>query len=70
VVSRFIQVAVKRPGRVRRYLRRKYGKRAFTKRGTIKVEYLNRAIASLKRRSRRPKGLLNALYLAKRLKRM
>lgn len=63
----WIQEAVDRPGRVRRYLARKYGNRAFTSRGTIKPEYLNRAIRSLER-SGGNRSLLAALRLAKRLK--
>ena len=68
----WIQKAIKREGRVRRYLKRKYGSRAFDERGRIRPEYIDMAIEELKRRpkSKRPKGLLNALYLAKRLKRM
>lgn len=69
MAKKWIQKAIKRPGRVRRYLRRKYGNKAFTKSGEIKQTYVNKAIAELKKRpkSQRPKGLLQALYLAKRL---
>ncbi len=53
---------------------RLYGKRAFTKDGDIKMEYLNKAIRHVKRTypkgSEERKSLLSALYLAKRLKRM
>ena len=59
----WIQRAIKRPGRVRRYMMRKYGKRAFTKSGEIKVSYLRRAIKETKNRS-----LKSALILAVRLK--
>ncbi len=67
--DRWIQRAIKRPGRVKRYIRMKYGDKAFTKNGEIKQSYILKAIADLKKRpkSRRPKGLLQALYLAKRL---
>ena len=67
--KRWIQKAIKRPGRVKRYLKRKYGNKAFTKSGEIKQSYLLKAIAELKRRppSKRPPGLLQALILAKRL---
>ena len=61
----WIQRAVKRPGRVRRYMMRKYGKRAFTKSGEIKMSCLRRAAKETKNRS-----LRSALLLAIRLKRM
>jgi len=62
--------AIERPGRVKAYLRRKYGGRAFTERGTIKVEYLNKAIRSIgkTRAGSSEHGLKMALVLAKRLK--
>jgi hypothetical protein len=55
---------------VRRYLKRKYGNKAFTKDGIIKVKYIEAAIRELKQRppSKRPEGMLSALYLALRLK--
>jgi len=70
--KKWIQKAIKRPGRVKAYLKRKYGKKAFTKDGEIKQQYVNRAIRELKSRppSERPKGLLQALQLAKRLELM
>jgi len=61
----WIQSAVKRPGRVRSYMKRKYGKRAFTKSGEIKTSYLRKAAKETKSRS-----LRSALLLAIRLKRM
>jgi len=66
---RWIKRAIKRPGRVKKYIKRKYGKKAFTKSGEIKQQYIHKAIKELKSRppSKRPKGLLNALQLAKRL---
>ena len=69
---KWIQKAIKRPGRVKRYLKRKYGNKAFTKSGEIKQQYIYKAIKDLKSRppSKRPKGLLNALQLAKRLETM
>lgn len=65
----WIKKAIKRKGRVHRYLERLYGKRAFTEDGSIKVEYLNKAIHHAKR-VKASKELLSALYLAKRLKKM
>jgi hypothetical protein len=61
----WIQRVVKRPGRVRRYMMRRYGKRAFTKSGEIKMSYLRKAAKETKNRS-----LRSALLLAIRLKRM
>jgi len=61
----WVQKAVKRPGRVRSYMKRKYGERAFTKSGTIKTAYLRRAVKETDNRS-----LKSALLLAIRLKRM
>jgi len=63
--SRWIQRAIKRHGRVRTYMKRKYGSRAFTKSGAIKTSYLRRAVRETKDRS-----LKNALLLAMRLKKM
>jgi hypothetical protein len=61
----WIQIAVKRPGRVKRYMKRRYGKKAFTKTGEIKMSYLRKAVKETKNRS-----LRSALLLAIRLKRM
>jgi len=74
MVARWIQRAVKRKGRVHRYLERLYGRKAFTRDGDIKTEYLMKAIRHVKKTypkgSEERKSLLSALYLAKRLKRM
>jgi len=40
----WIQSAVKKPGSLRKYMRRRFGSQAFTERGTIKVSYLHKAI--------------------------
>ncbi len=71
-VKRWIQKAVKRPGRVKKYLRRRYGDEAFTKSGEIKQEYVHKAIREIKERppSKRPPGMLQALHLAKRFELM
>jgi len=70
----WIQRAIKRKGRAKKYLIRLYGKRAFTRDGDIKIEYLMKAIRHVKRTypkgSEERKSLLSALYLAKRLKHM
>ena len=71
--DKWIQKAVKRPGRVHRYLMRLYGRKAFTKDGDIKMEYLDKAIKHVKKAKmskERKRSLLSALLLAKRLKRM
>lgn len=60
----FIQKAIKHPGRVRRYLKSKYGDKAFLKNGNIRVSYLNKAIKETK-----DKSLKRALQFAKTLKR-
>jgi len=53
---------------------RLYGRKAFTRGGDIKTEYLMKAIRHVKKTypkgSEERKSLLPALYLAKRLKRM
>jgi len=59
----WIQEAIKKPGRVREYVKRKYGKEAFTKDGKIKVEYLRKALKEAKDES-----LKAALRLALRLR--
>jgi hypothetical protein len=61
----WIQRAIKHPGRVRRYMKHRYGKKAFTKSGEIKTSYLRKAAKETKSRSMR-----SALLLAIRLKRM
>ena len=68
MARKWIQKVVKRKGRVKKYLMRVYGKRAFTEKGTIKTKYLNMAIKRVKKAGNR--SLLSALLLAKRLKRM
>ena len=39
MAERWIQRAIKREGRVRRYLKRVYGNKAFTRKGQIKYKY-------------------------------
>jgi len=60
------RVPAKRKGRVKRFLRMKYGDVAFTKTGEIKMSYLIKAKAELLKRPtyRRPKGLLQAINWA------
>ena len=40
--SKWIQKAIKRPGALRSYVKRHYGSKGFTKRGTIKVSILRK----------------------------
>jgi hypothetical protein len=40
--ERWIQEAIKRKGSLRAWLKRKYGKRAFTKKGKIKITFLRK----------------------------
>ena len=72
--DKWIQRAIKRKGRAKKYLMRLYGKKAFKRDGDIKTEYLMKAIRHVKRTypkgSEERKSLLSSLYLAKRLKRM
>jgi len=72
--SRWIQKAIKRPGRVRKHMMRKYGKKAFTKDGDIKVSYINKELKRIKKSGGgvhgRERSLYSALTLAKRLKKM
>jgi len=64
-------IEIKRPGRVRRYLARRYGDDAFFQNGKIKVTYIRKAIEDIESRppSKRNTSLLRALYLAILLKR-
>ncbi|BFI75428.1 hypothetical protein YN1HA_15260 [Sulfurisphaera ohwakuensis] len=72
--KRWMQKAIKRPDRARRYLKRLYGRKAFTRDGDIKMEYIEKAIRHVKKTypkgSEERKSLLSMLYLARRLKRM
>ena len=47
--SRWVQKAIKHPGALKRYMARVYGKKAFTSRGTIKREYLLKALKRAER---------------------
>ena len=68
--GRWIQKAIKRPGRIKRLLKRWYGSRAFTKSGEIKHSYLYKAKRRVKRTmppGERRRSLLSAINLAIRL---
>ena len=68
----WIQDVIKREGRVRKYLKRKYGDKAFKKDGTIKLSYLNKAIRELGHTTKGSvkHSLKMALILARRLIKM
>ncbi len=71
--DRWIQQAIKRPGRVRRYLRRLYGDKAFTKTGEIKQQYLYKAKRHVQQSNMpkdRKRSLISAINLAIRLEKM
>jgi len=44
--KRWIQTAIKKPNALRNYVRRRYGRRGFTKRGSIKVSVLKKLAKS------------------------
>ena len=60
-----IQKSIRHPGRVREYVRREYGDEAFTERGTIKPEYLEKAKERAEAQHNR--SLVDAVDLAMRL---
>ena len=67
--STSIRTSILRPGRVKKYLRSTFGKVAFEKKGTIKPEYLNKAIAKVKGEPGKL-SLERALVDAKNLKKL
>jgi hypothetical protein len=65
--NKFIQEAVARhPGRVKKYIEREFGSKAFEKKGTIKEKYINLGIRRAKAKGET--SLERALLLAKTLK--
>ncbi|MCY0851038.1 capsid protein VP2 [Sulfuracidifex metallicus] len=67
-IKNWLQGAIKRKGRVRKYLEKEYGSKAFTEKGDIKISYLNKALKKAKREG--DESLERAIILAKRLKKM
>jgi hypothetical protein len=68
--KKWMQKAVKKPGRVRRYLQDKYGDAAFNSKGNIKMSVLNKVIRYVESNDKANQdGLLQALMLAKTFKR-
>jgi len=75
MTDKWIQHAVKRPGRVHRYIAREYGEDCIDDDGDIKMSCLNEAIEDVReeceeRHTEQCLSLLRALELAKRLKEM
>ena len=71
--KRWIQKAIKRPGRVKRYLRRLYGDEAFTKTGEIKQQYLYKAKRHVQQSNmpkKQKRSLISAINLAIRFEKM
>ncbi len=54
----WIQRAIKHPGALRRYVKRKYGDKAFTRRGTIKREILLKLAKNAKNKTIRRRAQL------------
>lgn len=61
--ERWIQAAIRHPGRLRAYVQRVYGEDGFTQSGTIRVEVLREL-------ARRKDGIGRAARLALRLRKM
>lgn len=60
--------AIRRKGRVQRYLRDLYGEKAFHGRDNIRAVYLNKAIKKVtQEKAKNRNNILQALNLAKRL---
>lgn len=64
--SMWIQEAIKRPGSLRAWMKKKYGSKAFTKDGKIKKEYLLKAKKYVMKnyRGRAKKVMLGKINLA------
>ncbi|MCS7232334.1 MAG: capsid protein VP2 [Elusimicrobiota bacterium] len=64
----WIQKAIKRPGRVRKYVKRIYGEKAFNRDGSIKLAYLKKAKERAKKAGNT--SLVQAINLAITLRRL
>jgi len=69
MVRRWIQKAIKHPGALRAYVRRRFGRRGFTKRGTIKVSILRKLAKRKGRIGRRARLALTLRRLSRRRRR-
>jgi hypothetical protein len=64
----WIQKAVKKPNRVRSYVRKLFGQKAFTNKNTIKYEYLLKAKSQAEKSNNQ--SLVKAINLAINLKKL
>ena len=64
LTNKWIQSAVQKKGRVKDYIKRKYGSKAFNKDGTLKVSYLQKAVKETKDLSLK-RALILAIRFAK-----
>lgn len=64
----WIQKAIKKPNRVRTYVKRLFGEKAFDEKGRIKLQYLYKARKEAKANNNT--SLVRAIDLAIRLKRL
>ena len=62
----WIQEAIKHPGALRAYVKRKYGSRGFTKKGTIKVSILRKLAKKKGKVGRRARLALTLRRLRRR----
>jgi len=62
---KWIQKAIKRPGSLRAYVKREYGAKGFTKRGTIKVSVLRELAKKKGKTGRRARLALTLRELRK-----
>lgn len=68
MAKNWIQTAIERPGRVKKYVKRVYGSKAFDSKGRIKTKYLNLALKRAEKNGN--DSLASAIRLAKKLKRL
>jgi len=66
--KRWIQKAIKKPGALRNYVKRKYGKKGFDRKGRIKVEILRKLAKRNDVIGRRARLALTLRKLSKRKK--
>jgi len=66
MAKKWIKKAVRKPGRLGSYLKKKFGKVAFSKDGNIKIAYINKALADCKRTGKCSKSVISMLNLGKR----
>ena len=69
MVRRWIQKAIKHPGSLRAYVKRRFGRRGFTKRGTIKTSILRKLAKRKGTIGRRARLALTLRRLSRRRRR-